>query len=166
MDFAALCAEYQTDKGRYAKFYEGMMEDWRRSVKKVLEIGLAGGSSLRLWEDWFPNAKIYGIDEDLTRMRHYRKPEWTLGAMRQEDIPSVKKFAEENGPWDVIVDDAGHIPSLGHISYLILKPWTDVFVIEDVRDDHVGLWPKDLKRHQFIGENILVFVKEGIHAFN
>jgi hypothetical protein len=165
MDFAKLCAEFQTDKGRYASFYESLSEEWRTGVKKILEIGLAGGSSLRLWEDWFPSAKIYGIDEDLSRMRMFRKPEWILGSMRQEDSVSVRKFAEEHGPWDVIIDDAGHIPALSQSSFLILRPYTGIFIVEDVRDDQVSLWPKDAARHQFVGENILVFEEDHVNAF-
>lgn len=143
-----------------------MNENWRKGVKKVLEIGLAGGSSLRLWEDWFPNAKIYGIDEDPGRMKMFNSPDWIIGKMRQEDFTAVRKFGREHGPWDVIIDDAGHIPEQGLTSFLILRHLSDIFIVEDVRNDHIQRWPADATIYPFSVENILVFKKEGVHAFN
>ena len=32
------------------------------TAKNVLEVGIASGESIKLWHDFFPNAKIYGLD--------------------------------------------------------------------------------------------------------
>ncbi|HAI37850.1 MAG TPA: hypothetical protein DCM40_06860, partial [Maribacter sp.] len=42
----------------YAKRFEPI----RHKVKKVLEIGVFKGHSMLLWEKYFPNATIYGVD--------------------------------------------------------------------------------------------------------
>src|ERR1700678_3450314 len=70
-----LFTDYGTDKGTwgYTPYYAEAMEARRFDVKKVLEIGICGyrdipnnvvGASLFVWRDYFPNAAIYGIDND------------------------------------------------------------------------------------------------------
>ena len=55
-----------TDKGTrhsYIPIYEELFpSENRKDIKNVLEIGIAWGGSIKLWSDYFPNAKICGID--------------------------------------------------------------------------------------------------------
>ena len=46
----------------YLKHFWNIYRDIREEVRCVLEIGVAGGGSLRMWEEFFPNAIIHGID--------------------------------------------------------------------------------------------------------
>ncbi len=48
----------------YLRRYWLFFKDVRLDVKKVVEIGVASGASLRMWAEFFPDAKIYGIDVD------------------------------------------------------------------------------------------------------
>ena len=67
--------KYGTDKawGPLILFYENLLADRPpESVRKVLEIGIGhpgcmpegyqAGSSLRMWEEYFPNADIFALD--------------------------------------------------------------------------------------------------------
>jgi len=59
--------KYKTDKcpqikHAYTPYYYELLKDKRNKVKKVLEFGVETGASLRMWRDFFPNAKIYGAD--------------------------------------------------------------------------------------------------------
>ena len=48
----------------YPVAYEEMFEPIRNKVQNVLEVGVAGGWSLKIWEEYFPNATIHGVDID------------------------------------------------------------------------------------------------------
>lgn len=57
--------EASTDKATYHNFtpvYERFLHDKRESVKKVVEIGVYHGASVKMWETYFTNAKILGLD--------------------------------------------------------------------------------------------------------
>ena len=55
----------RTDKNTvhsYLPLYENLLSDKKESAKNILEIGIQGGGSIKLWHDYFPNAVIYGAD--------------------------------------------------------------------------------------------------------
>ena len=59
-----LALKYRSDKcpkrGKhtYTPYYYDLLKNKKRSTKKVLEIGIGKGASLKMWRDFFPNAKI------------------------------------------------------------------------------------------------------------
>ena len=137
--FWDLCFKYGTDKWKYADFYEKWEGVWRGKVRKILEFGIQGGSSLMLWNEWFPNADVVGVDSAAFNRRFTPdlKAETIVG--RQED-PAVLKDLMRRGPYDVIVDDAGHVFAHQIVTFNALKDLTDLYVIEDVRPDDVPKW--------------------------
>ena len=58
--------KWGTDKStvlhHYLNFYERFLSPIRSDVKKVLEIGVLFGQSVKMWRDYFPNAQIVGFD--------------------------------------------------------------------------------------------------------
>lgn len=48
----------------YLDNYERHMGAWRNDEFTMLEIGVAGGASIKMWREYFPNAKVYGIDNN------------------------------------------------------------------------------------------------------
>lgn len=117
----ALFTKYGTDKGiwGYTPYYEEAMEARRFEVKKVLEIGICGyrdipnnvvGASLFVWKDYFPNAEIYGIDNDgrFIFNDQHRIHTAQCDAYDPHQLSAVmEKFG---GDFDMIVDDAVHDP--------------------------------------------------------
>src|SRR5438067_9360832 len=74
-ELCVLARKYGTDKGgwhmlagdtchNYTPTYHHMFGTRRLSVRNVLEIGVNYGPSLRMWEEYFPNADIYGLDSN------------------------------------------------------------------------------------------------------
>ncbi len=55
-----------TDKSsanhNYCVKYEKYLQFDRLKELKILEIGVAGGHSLRMWKEFYPNATVVGID--------------------------------------------------------------------------------------------------------
>src|SRR3990167_2538711 len=62
-----LALKYGSDKcpqikHSYTPYYFNLLKDKQETIKKVLEIGAGEGASLRMWSDFFPNALVYGAD--------------------------------------------------------------------------------------------------------
>lgn len=60
--------ECKTDKSTithcYLDNYARHLEHRRNEPLTILEIGVAGGASIKMWREYFPNAKVYGIDNN------------------------------------------------------------------------------------------------------
>lgn len=64
MDLRKLAKKHGTDKSvhGYCPHYERRFAGWRHKPITLLEIGVDAGASMRMWRDYFPNAKITGVD--------------------------------------------------------------------------------------------------------
>jgi predicted O-methyltransferase YrrM len=134
----ALADEYGTDKGtrghHFASAYELYFQPIRHEARKVLEIGVLRGASLRMWREYFPNARIFGIDiEDTSSVDSDRISTFIAD---QSDRKQLQAFIDQaGGDFDVIVDDGGHSMEQQQVSlgYLLkhVRPG-GYYVIEDV----------------------------------
>jgi len=137
----ALANKYKTDKGSsgkhghsYAEVYEYFFYPIKDGVKKVLEIGVAEGASLKMWKDYFPKATIYGIDiKDKSRLNSKTIKTFVAD---QADRRKLQDFLDASGSgFDIILDDGGHSMEQQQVSmgYLFrhLKGG-GFYIIEDV----------------------------------
>lgn len=123
----------------YSHVYDLLLRDRRDSVKTVLEIGVLKGASLAMWERYFPNANIYGIDI-------HTYPEHPGGVWRER----VRTFeADQSNPEDLrrvanaiglsidfVSDDGSHKTSDQLTSLETLFPFLSpggIYVIEDIQ---------------------------------
>jgi SAM-dependent methyltransferase len=124
-ELEALFTKYGTDKGiwGYTPAYEHHLEDRRPIIRAVLEIGICGhrdipnnviGASLFAWRDYFPNALIYGIDNDSKWIFNDQKRIHTdlCDAYDREALQRTIAIAEPmpGKGFDFICDDAVHDP--------------------------------------------------------
>lgn len=128
----------------YMRNYDEFLGPLRHRPLRLLELGIAGGDSLRHWADWMPQSKIVGLDIrpripglDSERIVTYQG--------EQQDRQLLDRIGREQAPegFDVIVDDASHVGQLSRISlrHLFdhhLKPG-GIYVIEDWG---TGYWPQ------------------------
>ena len=140
------CKGFETDKGSvhgYLPFYEEYLEPYRHAALKVLEIGLFKGNSLRMWEQYFTNAEVIGIDCD-------ELPHGGLGDLRPimaelgHNIFIMDALDEEqvskafrNKLFDVVIEDAGHHLEQQIDLYKMYKPYLRkgaIYIIEDIQD--------------------------------
>lgn len=132
-----LALKYGTDKQprhNYTPTYYALLKDRALSTKRVLEIGIKLGASLYMWQDFFPNAQIFGFDFKPQTMIHSGRIKSFLGS--QDNRGDLLKAAA-SGPFDLIVDDGSHRPAHQLFSALILLPHLakdGIYVIEDVQD--------------------------------
>ena len=59
-----LALKYGTDKAshRFTRHYNMLFCKGRNDVRRVLEVGVFGGASIKMWHEYFPNATIFGVD--------------------------------------------------------------------------------------------------------
>ena len=85
-------------------YYNTLFSD-REARITLVEIGVYRGESMRMWREWLPNARIIGMDIDLTRCG---------------DIPGVELYQVDayspaaldlfdDGSIDVLIDDGSHV---------------------------------------------------------
>src|SRR4029077_358861 len=92
----------------YLPFYELFLSPMQNQFITLLEIGVDRGNSLRMWRDYFTKGRIIGMDcLDLKSLAADRI-EIVIGDQNQP--ADLDRIAEQYGPFDVIVDDAGHNP--------------------------------------------------------
>ena len=151
-----LAWEYGTDKASwhhgYASIYQQHLAAARRRTTSVLEIGvggetsgtgydtLAGGQSLRMWADYFPNARIVGIDLHPKRIS---APRVVFEQGDQSDREFLHRIVAGYGPFDLVVDDGSHIGR--HITASFDVLWDAVkpegfYIIEDLAVAYDRRW--------------------------
>jgi 8-demethyl-8-alpha-L-rhamnosyltetracenomycin-C 2'-O-methyltransferase len=151
-----LALKYGADKAPqikhgYTPFYYGLFKDKRESVKKVLEIGAGEGASLRMWREFFPNAMIYGADNQDNRLFEERNIKVIkCDQSRGNDLRLL--IAIIGFDLDLVIDDGSHRESDQFFTCLTLMPWLNknvTYVIEDV-DKESKPSTKLLKKYDWI----------------
>ncbi len=134
-----LAVKYGCDKTpsihhRYTPYYHELLQG--RTIRAVLEIGIFKGASLRMWRDYFPEALIWGIDNDPNCLVQEERIQSLL--CDQSDPVSLNEFGDKFCPYfDLIVDDGSHNEQHQKISFWMLFPLLKtggLYVIEDVQN--------------------------------
>jgi len=165
-----LCQLYPSDKcpyhHNYIEVYAQIFEPMCATATRVLEIGVLRGDSMRLWEGYFPNAHIFGLDiKDTSSNDTDRITTFIADQSSRSDLTA---FLEQySGDFDVIIDDGGHRMHMQQISFGFLFPYVrpgGLYVIEDIHTSFPNLYPgydvdADQKNTTF--EMITTFVRAG-----
>ena len=134
----------------YTDLYEQYFGDNRNKINKFLEIGLTHGGSMKMWNDYFPKAKIYGMEYAMGNGEEWEENLKKLppsifdniyngDQSKRSDLKQViDKF---KGDFDIIIDDGGHMMheqciSLGYLFSHVKSG--GYYVIEDL---HTSLVP-------------------------
>jgi len=129
--------ETRTDKAQHPMYlatYANLIGDRRLTPFRLLELGVYGGGSVEMWLRYCPFATIIGIDahdygyipSDATRVHLYTG--W------QEDADFVNRVADQEGPFDFVIDDCSHHAAPQLVSFRALWPWMrrgGWYIIED-----------------------------------
>jgi hypothetical protein len=65
MSLEELVDNSRTDKNTthsYLPLYQKLLVGKKETAKNVLEIGVCGGGSIKMWSEFFTNAIIHGLD--------------------------------------------------------------------------------------------------------
>lgn len=141
----AIADFFKTDKGTikhaYTDIYARYLEPLRHKSVRLLEIGVACGSSLKMWSKYLgTSSKIVGVDirqECASLCQNYDNIKIMIADAASTTIP---------GPFDVIVDDGSHV------SEDIVKTWNRLwpalspggyYIVEDMRCTHDSNYQKN-----------------------
>jgi len=135
------------------EIYPSYLQAIRKELKSILEVGVYKGGSILALHDYCPNAKIVGVDRDLSYVPESRfKYEMEdferikLIEADQEDSSAMRKVGEEHGKFEVIIDDAGHRALEQIKCFEVLWPYVvagGLYFIEDVFREEKPLQLKD-----------------------
>jgi len=138
-----------TDKGfgghNYTMIYTDYFEEIRNNKLNIVEIGVQYGGSLQLWESYFPNASITGIDIDKqciknVKDRNLNRTTVLIGSAAEQSIVNELQLKYSDGI-DIIIDDGSHQTSDQLKSFELLFPLLKDFgyyFIEDVYPAYFG----------------------------
>jgi hypothetical protein len=145
-----LSTYFGTDKGyphRYTPIYYEYLKPRADSILRVLEIGICvkrdllngrTGASLYMWQEFFPNANIFGIDIDPHSMVNVGRIKSALANQTDPATMAAAFAAFGDMPFDVVVDDGSHAPQDQVAAALITLPHLDprgFYFIEDIYVD-------------------------------
>ena len=120
-------------------YYYNLLKARRKTIKKVLEIGIGTGASLRMWRDFFPNAKIYGADyRDSSLLRQDRIESFLCDQRRGDHL--INLINKTGSDIDLVIDDASHRSRDQIYTCSTLMPLLDkrvTYIIEDVTDVNI-----------------------------
>jgi hypothetical protein len=104
-----IAIECGTDKSslshNYCVKYERFLPFNRKDKLSILEIGIAGGDSLKMWKQFYPNSTIIGLDvnPNCRDIQFEKGIDVIIGSATDENcIEAI------SGEFDLILDDASH----------------------------------------------------------
>lgn len=146
---------FGTDKSSighfYTRSYEKVFAPLRNKRLNFLEIGIAGGASVKLWNAYFshPETKLFFIDindESLSLCRslsqHFKRI--SCYKVDQENREALLQFIGQiGGNFDLIIDDGGHTMKQQITSFEVLFPHVKSAGIHIIEDLHTSYWEGD-----------------------
>ena len=158
--------KYQPTKRlhNYLSAYATHLESIRSDIKSVLEIGLETDRSIKMWQEYFPNAQIHGVDINPSN-KIFETDRIKIFIGDQGDNNFLNTVP---GPFDVIIDDGSHHPRdiISTFRYLFPRLSSGgYYAIEDLEldlswerealnflkslVDNINYWPTGLKPEEW-----------------
>jgi hypothetical protein len=129
--------KYGTDKSSrvhgYLNIYEKYLGELKDKPISFMEIGMLHGASINVWQDYFTQAQLYGIDYKRRRLRQTARVKSFCAD--QANREQLAKIVKETGQIDIIIDDGGHQMRQQQISLGFLFPYiksNGLYIIEDL----------------------------------
>lgn len=122
----------------YLDIYERYFSSIRDDVKNIVEIGIFNGKSLSMWEEYFPNANIIGVDIN-PACKAYETDRIKIFIGDQNDDNFLKDLSNQFKDIDILIDDGSHITkhqinTFNHLYPSIKKE--GFYVVEDLRNSY------------------------------
>jgi hypothetical protein len=154
-DLADLFNKYGSDKDRngYSHLYDTLFSKMKNDKLNVLEIGIGTmipnvassmkgymtdeykpGASLRAWNDYFPNSKIYGMDiQEDTQFKENNIVTYICDSTNKKSVDEL--MFELDIEFDIIIDDGYHYDQAQLSTLSNFFPYLKeggIYVIEDI----------------------------------
>ena len=127
----------------YLRHYDFTFNSFRDKKFSLIEFGCSKGNSLRMWEQYFPNADIFGVDLDESARQHEKgRVHIVIGDAASQD--TYNKLQASAGKAFIILDDASHAWSDQRRSFELFWDMVEpegFYVIEDLECGSLGAYP-------------------------
>jgi hypothetical protein len=150
---------HRSDKGsphNYTKLYSSIFRTLQKERITLLEIGIGGyrseldgGNSLRMWQSYFPRARILGLDIYNKEFHQTARIKTIQGS--QEDTNLLEHIVEKYGQPDIIIDDGSHYSPHIVKSFETLFPLLKMNGYYCIEDLHTSYWPSGFGGHLWGG---------------
>lgn len=159
------------DSHDYAAAYSHYFRNIRDCPIKLLEIGVLFGGSLLMWENYFKNAEIHGVDVTLDYVKYDLKRAICHIADQSKPEDLLRVVNDCGGSFDIIVDDGGHLMDQQIISFVTLFPYLNSGGIYIVEDLHTSYWRSHggsgtQENPSSIGHTMISFLKDLVDDVN
>ena len=132
----------------YLGVYDKLFEPYRDGCS-ILEIGLALGDSIILWDKYFDNSKIVGVDISIVfgELKSYNNNNDKFILEADATKPDFLKYIKDY-KFDIVVDDGSHVTDNQIDTFNLLKPFmskNSIYILEDIlaldieRDKYLAL---------------------------
>ena len=133
-------SSYSSKHPEYWDIYKHLFVDYDREQDiRILEIGVDYGKGMELLKKVFPNCHICGIEINESL------PSSTVGNIwvgSQTNTELLDAISEEEGPFDIVLDDASHMNEHQIITFKHLFPKLNPGGIYIVEDTHTSYWER------------------------
>jgi hypothetical protein len=127
--------EQKIGDGKYEQYlpiYERHLNRWKGLSPTILEIGVAGGTSMAMWRVFFgAHAKIFGIDINVSPAPYRSR----VFIGKQQDTVFLEKILNFIGTPDIVIDDGSHIHEDMRTTFEFIYPRMSkhgVYIVEDL----------------------------------
>tara|TARA_R100000657_G_C4659908_1_gene103724 strand:- start:462 stop:1193 length:732 start_codon:yes stop_codon:yes gene_type:complete len=150
----------------YCDFYAQYFKDRKNDNLKILEIGVKEGDSLLMWKEYFPNSSIVGLEINPEPLKSFSHDRIKLYFGDQTDTSLLQEICKNEGPFDIIIDDASHVNEHHQVSFAHLfengLANNGIYVIEDLGTSYWSPWGGGLKKK----DSTIEFMKELVDSVN
>ncbi len=124
----------------YFEIYERYLSRFKDKPCTFLELGVAQGGSLEIFQTYLgPEARLIGVDVN-PDCKQWERPGVAVLIGDQSDANFIGGVVAPKGPFDIIIDDGGHVADQQLVSFLTLFPQLKeggVYLVEDL---HTTFW--------------------------
>jgi hypothetical protein len=118
--------------------YGQEFERLRNEPMTIFEIGIKKeGGSVKLWHDYFPKARIVGLDLEKRVFKDH--PRVVARAGDQSDPAVLNSIIAEFAPFGIVIDDGSHVPEHQILGFETLFPHIrdgGLYVCEDIHTSY------------------------------
>lgn len=141
-DLNRLALLFRTDKWGahwYTPHYQRYFQPLKGKRLNLLEIGVGGGESLRMWKAYFRKSRIVGID--LYDKTCFCENRIDIRQCDQTDSELLHRLSNEFGDFDIVIDDGSHLNEHVITTFRVLFPLLRPSGIYVVEDTQTAYWP-------------------------
>ncbi len=120
----------------YLHRYWKHFRDVQFTARKVVEVGVQTERSINMWEEFFPNATIFGLDIDPVCQNYAGGRKKIFIGDQTDERFQLEFIKETGGDFDIVIDDGLHSTYSMLKTFSYLYPALNdhgIYVIEDVQ---------------------------------